>query len=414
MNHKLFRSFLTMLVAILVLSACGSIASGDLQSSGSSVVDGCIAPPEMFAYSVQPDPNKPQSPATEPMTLPPSPWQEQTSLPQIASDLTARSINGHTEIWVTRNPYNPSGPEIHEFMVYYPENSTWETISAAVGNDGGYVGKLFEGEEGDLWGQNFGDIHQSPTGQENVVGQSILSKYNDQTKQFEFEDETLQFTNAQMDADKVPYKPEILLDSQGVFWIFVHKEAIYTYNPTTKETTHIIDIPDQIVTKPTLAPDGSIYYINQYYLEHGLTRTINDKEIFHLLPESGTVEKIPVQLEPWPTFSNILVDQSDRLWLDSLGWREANGIWYQVHRSPIFITNVLWSGMDYRWKTPLILMESSDGRLWFRSDNGMTWLNPQKGQWCWFTTEQSNIVDDQQDSLWMVADNKLFKLDMEP
>ncbi|MFZ6029390.1 MAG: hypothetical protein ACOYYS_16890, partial [Chloroflexota bacterium] len=75
-------------------------------------------------------------------------------------------------------------------------------------------------------------------------------------------------------------------------------------------------------------------------------------------------------------------------------------------------SNILWSGMEYRWKAPQILIESSDHRLWFQSDNGMTWLDPEKGEWCWFTTEQSNIVEDSYHNLWMVADNKLYKLDL--
>jgi len=79
-------------------------------------------------------------------------------------------------------------------------------------------------------------------------------------------------------------------------------------------------------------------------------------------------------------------------------------------RSPIFITNILWSGLDYRWKSPKVVLESSDDRVWFQSDeNGMVWLDPDEEQWCWFTTEKSNIVEDAEGNLWMIADGKLYK-----
>jgi ligand-binding sensor domain-containing protein len=70
--------------------------------------------------------------------------------------------------------------------------------------------------------------------------------------------------------------------------------------------------------------------------------------------------------------------------------------------------------MDYRWKSPTILMESSDNRLWFESENGLVWLDPSEGKWCWFTTVQSNIVEDEEHNLWMIANEKLYKYPLKP
>jgi hypothetical protein len=107
------------------------------------------------------------------------------------------------------------------------------------------------------------------------------------------------------------------------------------------------------------------------------------------------------------------MDHSGRLWLDDHAWMNSDGVWYDVVRSPVFITDKSDAGPNYVWDFPKVVFESSDGRLWFRSMNGMVSLNPEKGEWCWFTTEQSNIVEDSDHNLWMVADNKLYKLELE-
>ncbi|MCP4357983.1 MAG: hypothetical protein GY796_08210 [Chloroflexi bacterium] len=383
-------------------------------------VDGCIPPLETFAYSTIPDDSKPRYPGAGPIILPPFPWQQmETSMEtwaevtRIPSILATRFVNGNTELWFAPRLYDYYLPEtdseLYQFIIYRPDIKTWNSISAEVEGSGVFVNKLFVARDGSLWGQNVWNMHSK------VTGFPVLSKYNEKTERFEFEQSTQLIPAARTDAkDSLPYWSEVLLDSQGIFWVFVHKDAIYSYNSVTQEIGRHVEIPDILVADPRLAPDGSMYYINLYYIGHKPTHTIQDKEIFHFAPQTGKTEKVPIQLEPWPPASDILVDHAGNLWLGSLGWREPNGTWYQVHRSPVFITNVLWSGMEYRWKTPEIVMESSDGRLWFRSDNGMTWLDPRKGEWCWYTTEQSNIVEDQEGNLWMIADNKLYRYELEP
>jgi hypothetical protein len=440
MTHQKHQLLTSLIGFILILVGCNSIeiksysieshskptqplefATEYIQTSNSQNsqqteknVDECIPPLETFAYSLSTDSSKPQYPGNGPIILPPSPWQAEEALSQNLSIITTRIVQGHREIWFKKNPYNPSGSKFREFIIYYPESKEWKSISSKVGSDGGYVGKLFVAKNGSLWGQIFWDTSQNSTEQHTITGQPVLSSYNEETKQFEFENETKQFSNTSMEPNETIYDPKILLDPRGIFWIFVQKDAVYSYDPVTKETRHHVDISKHVVSDPELAPDGSIYYVNNYYLTHGMTLTMQDKEIFHFMPETDTIEKIYIPLQPWPLFSSILVDDTGKLWLDSIGWKEPDGNWYQVHQSPIFITNVLWSGVEYRWKTPRILMESSDNRLWFSSDNGLAWLDAKKGKWCWFTTEQSNIVEDQEHNLWMIADNTLYKYPLTP
>ena len=118
-------------------------------------------------------------------------------------------------------------------------------------------------------------------------------------------------------------------------------------------------------------------------------------------------------IDPTPFFG-LFVDKSGNLWLDDHAWMDPKGIWHQVIRSTLFITDRMPdSGYNYFWAFPHIVFESSDDLLWFRSENGMTSLNVHKGEWCWFTTDQSNIVEDSNHTLWMIADDKLYKLILE-
>jgi len=126
---------------------------------------------------------------------------------------------------------------------------------------------------------------------------------------------------------------------------------------------------------------------------------------------SNEIKNVPINLTLWTGgYSNILVDHTGNLWLDSVGWKTPTEDWYQIHPPSIFVTNLKQGALDSRFQYPQIEIESSDNRLWFSSDNGMVWLDPEKGEWCWFTTYQSNIVEDSDRNLWMIADNKLYKL----
>ncbi len=86
----------------------------------------------------------------------------------------------------------------------------------------------------------------------------------------------------------------------------------------------------------------------------------------------------------------------------------------QIHQPSIFITLSRESPFSSRLSTPKILLESADGKLWFHHENGMISLDPKKGEWCWFTTYQSNIVEDSQHNLWMIADGKLYTYPLKP
>jgi hypothetical protein len=370
------------------------------------VVNDCIPPLETFSYSAIDNPDKPL-PGQSLIVLPTNPWKVEASLLDLeigvypSHVLATRSRNGTTEIWTANRSYSALSPhaEPYNFAVYDTDTKTWRNVLAEVEDSGVFVQKLFIAEDGSLWGQNIWDKNAE------ITNRPILSKFNEEIERFEFERETEQIPPISGDSSQW----SIVLISKSMFWILAHEDAIYSYNSNSKEVKRHAEISDTVVTDADVSPNGNIYFSNTI-----MSLYMDDAEIFQYTPATEKLEMLPIQLEPWPYSSSLLVDHLGRLWISSLGWRDTDNTWYQIHRSPIFITNIRWSGLEYRWKPPENLIESSDGRLWFRSpDNGLSWLDPDKGEWCWFTTYQSTIVEDQEENLWMIVDSKLYKLDLE-
>jgi hypothetical protein len=67
-------------------------------------------------------------------------------------------------------------------------------------------------------------------------------------------------------------------------------------------------------------------------------------------------------------------------------------------------------------KTAAPIIESSDGTLWFEKfmdtsgafGQGTGWFDPETGEGCRFTIEATSIVEDSNQTLWIVADEILY------
>jgi hypothetical protein len=372
----------------------------------------CIPPLETFAYPVLEKSSDPV-PGKDFQVYPPIPWKNVASL-ENAQGLVAlkmiRMETDHTEIWILISLPDKR----HEFRIFYPESGGWKTISAETKFEGIHIEELFMGPDNTLWGS----ISAYKPEALNVSPPSFLSKYNEDTEQFEFENALQSIPLEDIDSLGYAIPPQIRLDRQGTFWIFASGDAIYSYNPKEQLVNEHIKIPDIEVSDPIIAPDNTIYFTHfntQGHPTSDCMLTNRCKEILHFMPNEKRLEQITFGIiDPGVVITNLLVDHAGNLWVGGVAWLNPSGKWYRIFDSPVFLRNFRWSSVEERWQAPYIIMESSDGRLWFRSDNGMTWLDPEKGEWCWFTTEQSNIVEDQEHNLWMVADNKLYKLELEP
>jgi hypothetical protein len=373
----------------------------------------CLGSFRTFAYSA-PDKNAPSLANT----LPQDPWNVDTPLPipsdnqTLISVETTRFINGSSEIWLKKDTsYRISQLTIHEYIIYRTDTRTWKTIAAQVDNTDIYVQKLFVAKDGSMWGQNAWPTYS------NLSEVPILSTYDEREERFKFDSNVVTIPAAWRDSDGYDYWSNVLIDQGGIFWIFANKDAIFSYNPNSQEIKRRAEIPDLLVSHVALAPDHKIYLTRQW---ESPMFSIQDKEIWEFNPQSGDLKNLEAPLEPWPAYNNILVDHSGRLVLGAVGWRDENDTWHRMYpNSLVYFWNMKWEG-DFRWYTPELILESSDGRLWFRKklDDGvswgMAWLNPETMSGCWFTTFDTNIVEDQQRNLWMAADGKLYKYSLRP
>jgi hypothetical protein len=121
-------------------------------------------------------------------------------------------------------------------------------------------------------------------------------------------------------------------------------------------------------------------------------------------------EKITNPIKGDDYYSSVFLDRAGNLWLNDHSMMTKNGQWYQIQRSPIFITDRIKEMNDqYVWGQPDIVLESSNGYLWFNSINGISWYDPGNEEWCWVTNaDASNPVEDTGYSIWMVVDKKLY------
>ena len=57
---------------------------------------------------------------------------------------------------------------------------------------------------------------------------------------------------------------------------------------------------------------------------------------------------------------------------------------------------------QYIWLYPELVLESSNGYLWFRSTNGISWFDPSGEKWCWVTNEKYlNPAEGNHKDVWM-------------
>lgn len=365
-------------------------------------LNGCIEPKYKFAYPTNLNENG--QVITEEI-LPTFPWQFKTDLPSLpentgSSDLflMSQNSNGNTELWIRRILYSlgeKSTPSTSQIIVYGNGSNKWKKINSIY--KGVSINNVYKQSNGQIWG----------IGYSSQSGGYELFKFDIQTTQFE----------AVANSGTIPLG-RIVFDQKDALWIAKPSDAIYKYDLVEmrlSKATSIADINQLPFDKGmVLAPDGNIYIL----VPKREIESSQDLELIRFSTITSEIERnIPIMLAPTPTVSSLFVDHSNRIWFSDIGWMSPEKKYYQVVRSPIFLEYHQGESRNYDyypWVITEILLESSNHLLWFRSENGLAWLEPNKGEWCWFTTLSSvDLIEDGQKTLWMIADGKLYmnKLD---
>jgi hypothetical protein len=400
------KSRLIFILCVFLLSGCvktrNSITLND--------TDICIPPTESFVYSAAP--NLETLPGEEGMQISPN-WE--IELETNDSLITTRKNNNEVELWFEENRIEENeNPDFSNFLVYKPESKQWIRISGEIEQSGIFVKHIIMGFDDTVWGVINFDSFSLKEGTHRLP---VLSKLNETTQRFEFVEETASIpytVNYQSSSDS-NYWVSVVISQENLIWFFVPNDAIYIYDPVKNSIERDFELKEYIPANPVLAPNGDIYFVDQKSIfEKGFISSSSDVQINKINRQKNQIEQIPIRLDPWPPFKQIVVDHNGWLWLDALGYLDDQGRLYQLEKSSIFLVPFFESGMDYRWSTPQILFESSDGRLWFNSLNGLAWLDFSERQWCWISTSQSKAIEDDNHVLWMTAYGKLHKREITP
>lgn len=342
--------------------------------------------------------------------IPPStPWQIEGNLPtpdSMAYISTMRSIGDIRELWII-------GEEI---MVYSPDTKLWKTIPRKYPEVGASMNQFFKTQDGKIWARTRWDFNNAhPISDQNK--RPFLSLYNDATQKFEIITDELEINWIRLDSLQTYYLPPVIvLDQHDIFWIFQTDGTIYQFNPKS-----LVLIKQNIsfhgfrINQAVAAPDGSIYL--QKDRDDFDRLVLMDGDLLQFIPESGKIMELVAPSEAWPAIwgrNSLFVDRANRLWLNNLGYREPDGTWHTMFSEmPRYLEN---PGQPL-WSMPALDFESSDGRLWFhRFEDGLAdgtaWYDPNTGQGCVFTNTRADVVEDTDQTLWMLSDSKLYKLNL--
>lgn len=396
------RKFLLGIVAILLLYGCGQPISTSKTNSSSSPdfslptssptvtaqlpggqpADSdkeCLPPLATFAFphgetNITPPPQKP--------VLPPSEWNLVSPLPNFdklaAYRLALISYNDqYSEIWVLTN--NGQG-----LFQYRTDTKEWSVNKT---NYDSIASLLFPDNKGNVWSARKG--YYGP-----FDAQPFLSRYDKGKEEF-----VPVYNNGDTWTLTIS---SVKVDNKGIFWLMVKNRNSYqllSFDPTTLKAKLHLESPDY-GSSLVISRDNKILFIDQ-----------KENDLIAYTPDTEKIDTYHIPVAFGYADADLYLDSFERLWFNDLGWFDfstsTSRQWFTVVRSPIFIGFPEGIG-QWVWTRPTFLTESADGLLWFRSIRGDGWLDTKTGTWCLFTTYDSNILQDSEHNLWMLADGKLY------
>jgi hypothetical protein len=353
------------------------------------------------------------------------PWQIENTIP-VDSDKAyhdfqkgvelSRSYENDEEIWVSvmRLANLKKKTDQHIFFIYQVKAQQWKEVSGDLDYKGVYVSDLFVTSDGDVWGATKWDSTQVDSSLERIP---ILSRYDEINQRFEFAVGVKEIPVVR-DINFANW-PNIVLDKQDRFWIFLDNDGIYRYDPKSQNAEIETHTPDFNFSYAVLSPDGGIFFERsdpEVYTSKEKFMRLSDSMLYQFSPQTTTIDSIEIPIEPWPLFSGLLIDHQGRLWLGANGYRDTDGSWKLILPN---IDEYFQHLGDVSWATPHLMLESSDGLLWYQKyldqgtlTDGTAWYNPITGEGCVFMNQAANVIEDSNHTLWLAVDTNLFKYEL--
>lgn len=317
-----------------------------------------------------------------------------------AQVLTTRTIDFEQEIWGVMGFYSDR-QLFSQLFIYRPALNEWEYLPQLTGDPQLFLSELFVTPDQSVWA--LWNVVET-------VSVPVLARFSEAARQFESV-EAVPYLNAEQSDSPYGFdmRPQVVMDNTGMFWIVNVDTNLYRYDPMLDTTEIILDLSDFElgggVSTITVSADGSLYL--------GLSDRVpglSGDVLFEYLPQTDELVSISLPQE-WPTFSDVFVDSSGRLWLDTVGYREETGTWHLLHTGveEYFAAN----GTEFQYAAAPIIAETSDGYLWVRKNNefvrGIAWFNPVTGDGCQLMTQALEIAEDREGFVW-IADAQLGAL----
>lgn len=356
--------------------------------------DECIPPVVEWEFPLM----VPKSMESAEVIPPTSEWEVQVNLPEKTSSGYLALIEqqqGYDVIWIRAN---------EKYFRFRTDTQQWSSISFDGMDENVFHLWLFQDQNGEVWAlSDLGYVH---------------FLHLTETNRFEIVDD-IQIPVARIGFEYL--KPIERMDN--TLWFFMNdgpnKMSLYSVNLQTKQAeSHLTGEINEYSWSISIGLDGSIFIVKTK--DNSVIRYDPDSKVFETILYSGNFEK---------RFSLTLFNDkngvlwiNDYIWTDfqeldkgsdkSVGEIDMTGLptWHHIIRSPVFIVKGINSVESFTWVRPRPMIQSSDGRIWFDGfPAGLVWLDPERGFWCKFTTIQSNILEDQNEDLWLLYDNKLYK-----
>ena len=377
----------TLLLCLLLMSSVSCTMRADEVVVGTGLNEQCLGPlynssfpvgDEAFTFIATTTP--------KPSILAPAAWQKVSEFSSSNGeilDLHFISIqDGNQIFWFTAKEKDET-----RIWTYNVNDKVWKF--------GPSVSK-----EAELFFDNFGNVwiheplHEKP---------SSLYRLNPETLAIESESEK-NILFAERNIKHLATTPD------GKLWLIMTYEPpqlhLYQYDPFTLELTEHLT-PDNYIG---LATDdkGVVFMATQDGIVQSYDSETGELDERHINTYNG----------PIPTnFISMLTTDGNELWLSDVEKFQISDeglINPQVIlRSPVFVTTQFNGYQPLTWERPDPQVETEDGRIWFKSSRGLVWHQPETGEWCMFTSADSNIVNDTQGNLWIVYENALYMLPAE-
>jgi streptogramin lyase len=256
---------------------------------------------------------------------------------------------------------------------------------------------LFLSKDGTLWAM----------GSRSGIEGPLLSRYNDKTDKFETiidSGKLLQFDGSG--------GGEITEDSNNRLWFVLYGYGVYVFDPKNNSAKKILS--------QDLA-DGSIIVSIAVDSKDGLwlgtqTKTFGNDLVYYDT-KTLILSNLFLRINEEEPIRGLLIDNNNRLWISDYAYwiigtplptEDRMGI-NLIIRSPVFISQHS-PRSDYAWLRPKVLIEDSDGNIWYTSF-GLVRFNPKIGEWCKVFDSDAleiGVTEDNQGYFWTVTDGKLY------